>query len=120
MPHIIHADEHLGGAVYGFKNGSLILLVVTDRRIIVLNKKPLFIDEDELGYDNVNGVTFTQAGPGTTVILHTHVRDYIVRTLNHHTVEKFVDYIESECLEQTSRKSGIRHMSSPAPRFFGR
>lgn len=115
---IIHLNEHIKGAVYGLKDGDLVLMVATDRRIIVLNKKPLFVDEDELGFEIVSGVSFTHAGPGSTVILHTRNRDYALRTLNGRAVRKFVDYIELECLEQYYRTGDHSYMSSPVPRFF--
>jgi hypothetical protein len=95
LPHIIRPDEHMFGVVYGLCEGSSVLIVATDRRVIFLDRKPLFINEDEITYDIVGGVKFSQAGLGVTVTLHTRVKDYVVKTMNEHSAQRFVNYIES-------------------------
>ncbi len=99
LPHIIHKDEHIGGVVYGRNEEGSVMLVATDRRVIYLDKKPMFVNEDELTYDVVSGVNFSRAGVGSVVILHTKVKNYSMRTLNQTCAEGFVEYIESRCLE---------------------
>lgn len=118
LPHIIHHDEHLGGVIYGASEGRLIMLVATDRRVVALSKKPLFVDEDELNYDMVGGVSFTHAGPGSTVILHTRMKEYPVRTFNSRAAENFVSYIETRCLEQVYRADDNSHIQAQLPRFL--
>jgi len=99
LPQIIHPDEELGGIVYGQSKDGFALLVATDRRVIFLNKKLLFVNEDELNYRVVSGVSFSHAGVGSTVTLHTKVKDYAIRTLNQRCAKKFVEYIELRSLE---------------------
>lgn len=100
LPHIIHADEHVAGVAYGWSRGNFVLLVATDRRVIYLDKKPLFIDQDEVTYNVVSGVNFGTVGLGATVVLHTRVKDYRLFTLNVAAARKFVDYIEARVIEQ--------------------
>lgn len=100
LPHVIHPDERLGGVVYGRQGEDFAMLVATDRRIIFLDKKPLFVNEDEITFNVVSGVTYNQAGIGCTVTLHTRLRDYSLRTLNKKCAANFVDYIEKYCLDR--------------------
>jgi hypothetical protein len=100
LPHIIHPDEHIGGVVCGYNDNGFAMLVATDRRIIFLDKKPLFVEEDEVNYKVVSGVKFSHAGIGSVVTLHTRIKDYAVRTLNQKTARNFVEYIESRSLER--------------------
>jgi len=100
LPHIIHPDEHIGGAIGGYNDNGFAMLVATDRRIIFLDKKPLFIEEDEVTYNVVSGVKFTHAGFGSIVTLHTRIKDYALRTLNQKAALNFVEYIESRSLER--------------------
>ena len=79
------------------------LLAATDRRIIYLNKKPLFIDQDDITYDVVFGMSFGQAGLGSTFSLHTLIRVYKVRTFNRKAAQNFVQFIELPCLKPLSR-----------------
>jgi hypothetical protein len=99
LPRIIHKGEHIMGVVYGSHQEGSVMIVATDRRIIVLDKKPLFVNEDEISYVVVGGVSFSHAGLGTTVTLHTRTKDYTVQTLNQQCARGFVEYIERRCLE---------------------
>lgn len=99
LPLIIHPDEHIGGIVFGYSKDGFAILVATDRRIIFLDKKPFFVNEDEITYGVVSGVKFSRASFGSIVTLHTRVRDYAINTLNEKCANDFVEYIESRCLE---------------------
>ena len=103
LPQVIHPDEHIGGAVFGRCSLGLAMLVATDKRIIFLDKKPMFVTEDEINYDGVNGVTYGSAGLGATVTLHTRVKDYKLRTRSQVSASNFVAYIEPRCLEFSQR-----------------
>lgn len=100
LPHILHPDEHLGGVVYGKHSSGFALLAATDRRILFLDVKPLFIEEDEATYDVVSGISYGQAGIWSTVTLHTKVRDYKIKTYNQRCAKGFIAFIESRCLER--------------------
>jgi|SRR3989344_1423574 len=99
LPQVIHADEQIGGVVYGMHRDGFAMLIATDRRVIYLDKKPMFTNEEEITYFVVSGVILSHAGPGTTVTLHTKVKDFKIKTLNLHCAEGFVEYIESRSLE---------------------
>ena len=100
LPNIIHPDEAIEAIVYGHNEEGLVMLVATDRRAIYLNKKPLFLDEDQVTYDVVLGIDYYSVGPYTTVTLRTQIKDFKVKTCNKACAEAFVDYIESHCLDR--------------------
>ncbi len=104
LPSMIHPDEHIGGVVYGRRDSSFVVLVATDRRIIFLDKQPLFINEDEITYFVVSGVSYSHAGIGSTITLHTRIKDYPIRTLNQKCATGFMRYVEQRCLEHKSQK----------------
>jgi general stress protein 26 len=112
LPRILHDDEHIGGVVYGqIGGGSSAMLVATDKRVIFLDKRPLFMTTDEVTYDVVSGVKNTKAGPFTSITLHTRISDYTLRYVNAKCAHIFVEYIEGKRLEkgrynpETSRDS---------------
>lgn len=104
LPKLIHTDEAIGGVVYGHHPDGFAMLVATDRRVIFLDRKPLFENEDEITYDVISGVSFGHAGFGSTVTLHTRVKDYPIKTYNQKCAHRFVEYIESRCLEHKNRR----------------
>lgn len=99
LPKIIHPDEVIKAVVYGRSSDGFAMLVATDRRIIFLDRKPMFVKEDEITYDVVSGVSHSQAGVGSTVVLNTRIKNYKIRTFNSKCATGFVDYIETHCLE---------------------
>jgi hypothetical protein len=100
LPAILHDDEHLLGVAYGYHKGSTAMLAATDRRVVFIDKKPLFVHADELTYEIIGGVSFGQAGIFATVTLHTRIGDYAIKTLNAKAAGHFVDYIENRCLDK--------------------
>lgn len=99
LPHVIHPSEHIGGVAYGRFDGGFAMMLATDRRVIFLDKRPLFMAEDEIDYDVVSGVSFGYSPMYSTVTLHTKIKDYTVRTMNKESAKRFVSYIEARCLE---------------------
>lgn len=104
LPHIIHPDEHIKGLVYGKTDEGFAMLIATDKRAIYLDKKPLFVNEDEITYDIVAGVSYGHIGPGATVTLHTRIKDYTIQTINGKSVENFINAIETRCVEQRDQQ----------------
>lgn len=97
LPHILKPTEEVLGAVYGryHKDGEQEvigrgLLVITDRRIILVDKKPLFVQADDIKFEVISGVDYGQVGPIATVVLHTRLGDVKVRTFNKRCGRQFV------------------------------
>jgi len=99
LPKIIHENEHIHGVVYGQSKQGSVMLVATDKRIIYLDKKPLYSDTDEMTYDVVAGVRITMTGFFTSVILHTRVGEYELRYVNRRCALHFVEYVERRTIE---------------------
>ena len=99
LPQLVHQEEHVKGVVYGHDDSGRVMLAATDRRIIFLAKKPFFVNEDEITYDVVSGVSYSHTGIGGSITLHTRVKDYKIRIFNKRCAEQFVRYIEWRCIE---------------------
>lgn len=103
LPAIIEPDEYIGGVVYGYQGLNFVLLVATDRRVIFLDSKPLFTDEEEVSYDVVSGISYDHL-IFTTLTLHTRVKDYRLVAFNTHCAQGFKRYIEQRALEHMPTK----------------
>lgn len=100
LPQLIHDDEHIMGVVYGHHKGSSAMLIATDHRVLYIDRKPMFVNTDELTYDIVGGIAFGKVGLRSSVVLHTRTGDYAFTTMNFKAAKHFIDYIESRCLDQ--------------------
>lgn len=99
LPRIIHPDEHLEGVVYGWQEAGIVMMVATDRRVLFVDKKPLYARDDEISYLSVRGVRSAYKLFVVTVTLHTQMDDFAVTTLNHKCVTHFVRSIQRHSLE---------------------
>ena len=111
LPHLLHKGENIMGSVFGryslTRDNSVgrAALVATDHRVLFLNKKPLFMQVDELSFSIIGGVTFTSVLIMGFVTLHTRLGDFKLRTFNLKNAANFVDYVETKCLQQISESS---------------
>jgi len=109
LPLIIHPNEHITGIVYGRyhqEDGHQVgrgALVATNTRILLIDKKPLFIRCDEVTYEVVSGVTYTTLGFVGTVTLHTRIGAISVRTFNQKCAESFVESVEATIFSNAAR-----------------
>lgn len=99
LPHVIHLDEKIGGVVGGWYDNGSAMLIATDRRVIFLDKKPIYTTKDEITYDVVSGVRLDVGGISTNITLHTRIKDYKMKYVNPGCAKKFVRYIEKKQLE---------------------
>ncbi len=108
LPNIIHKDEHIGGAIYGFGSSGWCMIIATEKRVIYLDKKPFFTTKDILTYDIVSGVQLNAVGPFASVTLQTRGLEYSLKYVGHKAAEKFADYIEARRLSggQYDQRSG--------------
>jgi len=106
MSSVIHPGEKLLGVVYGRykddRDGTVSrgVLIATDQRVVLLNKKPLFTQNDEFAYRTIGGVEYTRVWPAGTVTLHNRMGDIHVRTFNRKCAETFVAAIEPNLVGQ--------------------
>lgn len=104
LPHVIHPNEHICGVVHGHNEEGSITLVATDRRVIYLDKKPLFTNIVEVSYNAVRGVESYCVAFYMTIILQTRVKNFIINTFNRSAAEQFVRFIEARCLERNGKE----------------
>lgn len=102
---VIHTEEHVMGVIYGrYGEGSFNwyegMLVATDRRMIFFDLTPGLKDFTELTYDVVTAIEHFTAGPFTSVIVHTGVKDFSLKFVDTHSANLFVHYVEKRRLEK--------------------
>lgn len=113
LPYIVRPDEWIIGIIFGkykqagegrFGRGAL---VATDRRVILLDKKPLFVKCDELMYRAISGVAYSRSGLMGTVILHSRTGDIQMRTYNQLCAKSFIESVESKLFAAESEGSAV-------------
>ncbi len=96
---VLAPDEFVGGVIYGHCPDGNAILVATNKRVIYLDRKPMFTKLEEVSYDVISGVSMTSAGLDNIVTLHTRIKDYAMRSFNQTCANGFVSYIETRSLQ---------------------
>jgi hypothetical protein len=100
---ILIPNEYIEGIVFGRyihtgaeESRGRGALVVTNGRIMLIDKKPLFLKCEELGKEVISGVMYTRIGLSGIVTLSTRMGNIKVRTFNHACARSFVSAIEAK------------------------
>lgn len=102
LPSVIHQNEHVMAAVYGRSNDGSAMLVATDRRVLYVDKKPMFTTCDEISYEVVAGVGQSQKnGLVAGITLFTRMGNYTINYATIKSAQIFKEYIESSRLESS-------------------
>jgi len=114
LPHVIRPAERIEGVVYGryvqpgeHQTVGRGVFVATDQRLLLLDKKPLFVRCDEIPYEVVGGVTYSKVPLAVTLVLHSRTGDISLRTFNERCARGFVD-----ALEERLRTRGTNHLAA--------
>lgn len=95
---ILQEGEKINGAVYGHNEIGFVMLAATNKRLMFIDKKPLFSNIDEITYDVVSGVSLSRAWPFSTLTLYSRVSNFVLKTWNKNSAQIFIDFIEDRCL----------------------
>jgi hypothetical protein len=96
LPKIIHKNEKLKAVSYGHYEVGFTMLVATNKRILHLDRKPFFVNIDDIPYDSVIGASLQKSSFRSTLVLKTKNKDYQLQTFNETCGNNFVQHIESE------------------------
>ena len=112
MPANLEKDEVLIGVVFGrYKLRHSVTsssigrgaVVATNRRVFLIDKKPMFMALDAIKYDEIRAVSFTKVSISGTVRLSMDVGDISVRTFNPKCAQIFVDAVNQKLFSKKSK-----------------
>ncbi|MEI6755545.1 MAG: PH domain-containing protein [bacterium] len=101
LPYIIHPNEQILGLVYGRYQqveGDIVgrgVLVSSPERVLLIDKKPLFVKTAEISYRVISAVTYSKVLFMGNVTIHTRMGKINVRTFNQKCAYNLVEAIEA-------------------------
>jgi hypothetical protein len=95
----IHPDERIEAAVYSSLGSGTAILIATDRRVIYVERRAFSYVFDEFTYDIVSGVALRKQGLFYTLVLHTPINNFTIRTTNRAAAEGIVTCMEIRRIE---------------------
>ena len=79
------------------------MLVATNYRILLIDRKPLYLRYEELPYNMLNGFSLTSAAGSSSLTLETRVGDIMLKSWNHRSAVKFIQTIEKYIIRTSAQ-----------------
>lgn len=95
LPHILLPDEEVYEVVNGFYEGGFALLVATDVRLLLIDKKPLnYLTVEDLRFDMINEMDYSHRLIGAQISIATGNKTLKFHSLNQPRLRKLIGHVQ--------------------------
>lgn len=108
-------------AVNGWYEGGFALLCATDQRLILVDRKPMFLTLDTISYWMIQEISLNYRLFNSTLLIYTSNKVLMFSSINHYRMREILNYSQQQILESrlqysyTSRPSIPSLPSAPTP-----
>jgi len=99
LQHVLMPEEDIVHAVIGRYENGFALLVVTDRRILLIDKKPMFLSMEDLRYDMISEVDYVARLIDATVSVRTINKTLNFTSFRQSKLRKLTSYMQQKVME---------------------
>lgn len=104
LPHIILPDERIYEVVNGIYEGGFALLLATDIRVLLVDKKPMsFLTVEDLRFDMINEIDYNHRFMGAYITIATGNKTLLFRSYNKARLRKLIGHVQ-HCMAETKKK----------------
>jgi len=104
LKNILIPDEQIFECVNGFYDGGFSLLVATDLRVLMVDKKPFnYLTVADLRFDMINEIDYSHRMIGADIFIASGDKTLHFRSYNQHRLRKLVNHIQ-DCMADAKRK----------------
>ncbi len=100
LPNIILPDETIYECVNGFYEGGFALLVATNIRVLLIDRKPMgFLNVDDLRFDMISDIDYSHRILGAQISIHCGTRNLTFKSYNQHLLRKLIGHVQHRMAE---------------------
>lgn len=104
LPNILLPDEQIYDLVNGFYEGGFALLVATDVRLLLIDKKPLnYLTVEDLRYDQINELDYSHRLMGAYITISSGSKTLKFRSYNQPRLRKVISHVQ-HCMAELKKK----------------
>lgn len=104
LPNIILPNEEIFECVNGTYEGGFALLVATNVRVLLIDKKPLnYLTVEDLRFDMINEIDYNHRAFGAYVDISTGNRQLKFRSYNQPRLRKLISHVQ-HCMAETKQR----------------
>lgn len=98
LPKILFDGEQLQHVLIGRYEGGFALFCATDRRVLLVDKKPFYLTIEDIRYDMISDVQYNHRMIDATVRLGTVHKTIAFTGYNHNKLRAFTNYIQEQVM----------------------
>lgn len=99
LPKILMKDEIIAGAVNGRYKGGGAMLVATNYRLLLVDRKPLFLTTEDVRFDMIAELDFNARLLNSTIYVVTPTRELRFTSWSHHRLRVILNYAQQRVME---------------------
>jgi hypothetical protein len=100
LENILLPDETIYECVNGYYEGGVALLVATDIRVLLIDKKPMgFLNVDDLRFDMIGDIDYSHRIIGAQININCGMRNLIFKSYNQPRLRKAIGHIQQRMSE---------------------
>jgi hypothetical protein len=113
LPHIILPDEEIYECVNGIYEGGFALLVATDLRVLLIDKKPLsYLTVEDMRYDMISEMDYSHRLLGADIRITSGGKNLHFKSYNKTRLRKLIGHVQ-HCIAENKKKQS-NHQDSQA------
>lgn len=106
---VLAPDETIKQAVFGYYDNGFAVLAVTDQRVILVDKKPMFLTIEDVRFDMIAEVDFNHRLLDATLHIYTLNKTLTFTSWSHRRLRRLLEYVQQHVLLLRQQ------LSQPAP-----
>lgn len=99
LPHILFPGEQLSHVINGHYTGGFATLVVTDQRVLLIDKKPLYLTMEDIRYDMISDIMFNHRLLDASMSLSTMNKEITFKAYSPVKLRSLVSFVQQKVME---------------------
>lgn len=96
---ILQPGEVIANAVNGYYEGGFALLCVTDQRLLLIDRKPMFLTIEDIRFDMIAEIDFNHRLMNATARIFSMNKSLVFTTWNHQKLRLLVDHLQHKVMQ---------------------
>jgi hypothetical protein len=106
LPHILLPDEEISECVNGMYEGGFALLVATDLRLLLIDKKPLnYLTVEDLRFEMITELDYNHRLIGAQISINAGTKNLKFKSYNQQRLRKLLTHVQHCMVESKKRES---------------
>jgi hypothetical protein len=114
LKNVLQPDESIIQCAYGYYHGGSGLLVATNKRLLLLDKRPFYLNLESLPYDQLKTIDFMQKMLQGTLYIESGLKKMLFRSISDARLKKICNYTKEKI--ESIQKPFVSSLNENLPR----